>query len=459
MAFAKLRGKIRRWAGGIVVFLLSCNSLLATGPHYVFAHYMVCYADYGDSVAGFEQDIQDAQAAGVDGFALNCGEWNSPGAAWYYTNRVAMLYQAAAQLGTGFKFFFSVDDANTNDILAMISAYANNTNSFRYNGKLVVSTFGGTSVNWQNSVFAPLKSAGIDVFFVPNFSPAQWTSNSVSVVLNTYSNILDGLFYFAAGTASAVTNANLAYRQACQAAGKLFMAGYSPSYWGYAWPTNTGRPYYETQGGEGTIAEWQWIIANQPDWVEIITWNDYNESTYITPVSNPERYENELGSPTPHRYCHAGYLELSKRYITWYKTGQEPPINQDALYYFYRTHYTNAVASDTKDYPIYFWPSNGPVQDVIYTTVCLTNAAQLVISSGGTLTTNSLPAGISNQRTPFASGTQIFALLRAGTQVCSTQGPNVLAQITNYDYFTASGYVYGATNSVPPPGNLQVNKP
>jgi len=425
--------------------------------HFVFAHYMVCYADYGDTVAGFEQDIQDAQAAGVDGFALNCGEWNSPGADWYYTSRVAMLYQAAAQLGTGFKFFFSVDESKTNDIVAMISAYANNTNSFRYRGKLVVSTSGQANVNWQNSVFAPLKNAGINVFFVPYFSPTDWSSNSVSTVLNTYSNVLDGLFYFAAGTVPTITNANQAYSQACRAAGKLFMAGYSPSYWGAAWPSFTGRPYYETQGGEGTITEWQWIIANQPDWVELTTWNDFNESTYSSPVYNPEQYENELA--TVHRYCHAGYLALSKHYITWYKTGQEPPLTQDALYYFYRTHSTNAVASSTNSFPIYLWSNNGPVQDVIYTTVCLTNPAQLVISSGGTLTTNSLPAGISSQRTPFAPGPQTFTLLRAGTQVLSVTGPNILAQISNYDYFTASGSVIGTTNSVPPPGDLKANKP
>ncbi|MGC9943877.1 MAG: endo-1,3-alpha-glucanase family glycosylhydrolase, partial [Verrucomicrobiota bacterium] len=341
--------------------------------HFVFAHYMVCYADYGDTVAGFEQDILNAQAAGVDGFALNCGEWNSPGADWYYTNRVAMLYAAASQLGTGFKFFFSVDETNINDIVAMISTYANNTNSLRYQGRLVVSTSGQSSVDWQNSVFKPLSKLGINVYFVPYFIPSQMNSNGVSALLTNYSNVLAGLYYFAAGTVSMITNNNQAYSLACQGAGKLFMAGYSPSYWGCAWPTNTGRPYYETQGGEGTMAEWMWIIANQPDWVELTTWNDFNESTYCTPVNDPEQYENEL--TVPHRYCHAGYLALSKYYVTWYKTGLQPSTSQDALYYFYRTHTTNAVASDTNDSRVVLFPNNGNVQDVIYTTAFLTSPA------------------------------------------------------------------------------------
>jgi glucan endo-1,3-alpha-glucosidase len=228
------------------------------------------------------------------------------------------------------------------------------------------------------------------------------------------------------------------------------MAGYSPSYWGCNWPTNTGRPYYETDGGEGTIMQWQWIIANQPDWVEMVTWNDFNESTYMTPLANPNLYES--GFQTPIRFSHAGYLALSRHYITWYKTGQEPAISQDALYYFYRTHSTNAVASDPNDSPVCFFPNNGPVQDDIYTTTFLTGPAQLVVASGGTLTTNAAPAGISSQRTPFAPGAQTFTLQRSGGPPLAVQGPNVLAQITNYDYFTASGF---AKRPIPP-GPVQV---
>jgi hypothetical protein len=300
-------------------------------------------------------------------------------------------------------------------------------------------------VDWQNNVFEPLKQAGIDVFFVPYFSPengATWGTVAISNLLAKYT-FLDGLFYFAAGTPSDITNRNASYIQPCRNAGKLFMAGYSPTYWGYGWPTNTGRPYDESQGGEGTINQWLWIINNQPDWVELTTWNDFGESTYCTPISNPVQYESELSAPI--RYCHAGYLELSKYYISWYKTGQPPAISQDNLYYFYRTHSTNATASNTgpADFPVTLFSNNGVVQDVIYTTTFLTGPAQLVISSGGTLVTNSLPAGINSQRTPFAPGAQIIGVQRAGTPVLSVQGPDILAQITNYDYFTASGFAHG----------------
>jgi len=140
-----------------------------------------------------------------------------------------------------------------------------------------------------------------------------------------------------------------------------------------------------------------------------------------------------------------------KRYISWYKTGQQPPITQDSLFYYYRIHSTNAVAINTNAVPVTVFL--GDVQDVLYTTVLLTAPANLEIISGTNSTTNSLPAGLSNVRTPFAAGTQQFTLRRAGVPLLTVQGPSILSQITNYDYFTASGYAY-APNSMGPPSNL-----
>lgn len=418
----------------------------AGGPHYVFAHYMVCFAIYGASLSGFEQEILDAQAAGIDGFALDVGEWNGPDT--YYKTRVELMYEAAEQLNSGFKLFFSVDMASTNDIVQMISTYASRTNSFYYNNRLVVSSFCGNGFWWTNGVFQPLQNLGVsNVFFIPFFTTVNEAGPTVAGVSNLLAEytFLNGLFCFGAGLPSDITNYDNSYGQACANAGKLFMAGCSPSYWGCAQLT-TGRTYFESQGGEGTISQWNWIIQNQPDWVEIITWNDLAESTYINPLATPDQFNQ---SP-PKRYSHAGYLELAKPYIHWYKTGQPLAITQDELFYFYRTHSTNAVAMNTNDVPVTVFMGN--VQDVIYTTVLLTAPASLEITSGTNHATNSLPAGISNVRTPFAAGAQNLTLRRAGQQLLSVQGPDIQSQITNYDYFPASGYAY----SLYPPSSLHV---
>ncbi len=283
--------------------------------------------------------------------------------------------------------------------------------------------------------------------FVPYFIISLNYAGATNA-LATYSNTVDGLFYWAAGTAQTVTNVNQAWGLACRQSGKLFMGGYSPNYWGCA---QANRSYIENQGGAGTTIEWQSIIQQQPDWIEISTWNDYNESTYVCPVDNPGTYTANLASPQ--RYSHAGFLELAKHYIAWYKTGQEPAINQDALFYFYRIHSTNAVA--TNDTPVTVFKGN--VQDVIYATTALTAPAQLEITSGTNHThqcraDGDQPAGRCLCKFPAH---KLFNLKRNGITLISVQGSNILSQIQLYDYFQSSGFVYAPQ----PPSYLQVVPP
>ena len=443
------------WVRSLVLFALfvTASTVLASTPHYVFAHYMVCYSDYGATVQGYEHDIQDAQAAGIDGFALDLGAYDDPTQPYYNTN-TALMYAAAERLGTGFKLFFSLEITNPVAILDLINTYAGRTNTFRYGTNVVVSTFGQNQVDWANGVFAPLKQKGVSVFFVPHFWPnpvheLPTYQDGVSI-LNTYSNILNGLFWFgAAGLPYQLVQCNSNYNVAVHQAGKLFMASASPGYWGSV-QYSIGRRYFEFDGGEGTVMQWQAIITNQPDWVEITTWNDFNESTYISPISNPSQYEAQVQVPV--RYSHAGYLELAKRYIAWYKTGVPPATNQDALFYFYRIHSTNLVASATNDPPV-TWLL-GDVADVVYNTLFLTAPAQLKVVSGTNSVIYSLGAGLQQVRTPFAPGTQVFSVTRGDTRVLSAQGPPILSQITNYDYFTASGFAYG----LPAPVNLNAQQ-
>jgi glucan endo-1,3-alpha-glucosidase len=425
----------------------------AAGPHYVFAHYMVCFPTYGATIAGFEQEIREAQAAGIDGFALDEGVYDDPTQP-YYNSNIALMYSAAEQLNTGFKLFFSVEVTNAASIVDMISTYAARTNTFRQGGNVVVSTFGQNGTDWLKSVFIPLKSKGISVFFIPYFWPNPITElpsyqDGVNI-LNTYSSLLNGLFYFgAAGLPAQLSACNSNYTLAAHQAGKIFMASVTPHYWGCNQPA-TGRRYFEFDGGEGTVSQWQSIITNQPDWVEITTWNDFNESTYISPVINPGQYEQQVQIPA--RYCHSGFLNLSQPYITWYKTGQQPALTNDELFYSYRIHSTNLVASDTNDTPVttFF----GDIADVIYNTVFLTAPAQLEILSGTNSVTKTLGAGLQQLRTPFAPGAQTFILLRSGVQVLSAEGPPILSQIQRYDYFPASGLACQPPPS--PPTGLQV---
>ncbi len=114
----------------------------AAGFHYVFAHYVIYDPVYGASIAGFEHDIQDAQAAGIDGFAIDLGVYDDP-TQEYYNENVAYMYSAAQALGTGFKLFFSLEITNTADIVQLISTYAGRTNTFLQGTNVVAFHVGG----------------------------------------------------------------------------------------------------------------------------------------------------------------------------------------------------------------------------------------------------------------------------------------------------------------------------
>ncbi len=432
------------FAGGLGSLAAAASPAPLKPSHEVFAHYMVCFATYGESIAGYQREMREAQAAGLDGFALNLGAYddsNQP----YYNRRVELLFRAAEALGTNFKLFFSIDCIGNREVIKhLISTHANRPNTFRHQGRVVVSTYADNGPDWRG-ILDELRAGGVDVFFMPYFlsNPDRELPDYHNAlgILNTYSNVLDGFFLFAAaGLPAQLAQCNSNYNRAFHEAGKPFMASVAPHYWGLS-QESVGRRYYEFDGGEGLALQWNSVIRNQPDWVEICTWNDFNESTYICPADDPGRSNGELIQPR--RYSHAGYLELSKHYIAWFKSGAQPPIDRDELYYFYRTHPQDLKALNQSEVRV-GW-REGDVRDLIYTTLFLTSPAELEISSGGRLATNSLPAGLQNVRTPFLPGPQTFTLRRDGQTVLTAAGPSILSAIRVYDFFPASGFARSQT--------------
>jgi glucan endo-1,3-alpha-glucosidase len=187
--------------------------------------------------------------------------------------------------------------------------------------------------------------------------------------------------------------------------------------------------------------QWKSIIEQQPDWVEIVTWNDFNES-YICPVASPQsgdsgRLSKTVPSYLASRSSHAGYLELSRYYIEWYKTGKRPLV-KDALFYFYRVHPKDAVAKE--DRPVKSF--HGPLEDVLYVTTMLTAPAELRVTSGATQSVHRIKAGIQHLRIPFSCGPQQFAVYRDGKIIVGKEGEPITDRIERYDYFPTSGFAY-----------------
>jgi glucan endo-1,3-alpha-glucosidase len=101
------------------------------------------------------EDIELASSHGIDGFALNIG--SNP----WQAAQVSAAYAAA--LGTSFKLFLSFDmtslpGSSCSDVTLLrdlITACATSPNQLRWNGKIVVSTFGGETCTFgERSVSA-----------------------------------------------------------------------------------------------------------------------------------------------------------------------------------------------------------------------------------------------------------------------------------------------------------------
>ncbi len=434
----------------------------------VFAHYMVCNRNYGGSVAGYERDIQEAKASGIDGFALNCGSWNSA----FYKQDTAAIFQAARAVAPdgSFKLFFSADmtGLHFDEVVDMMTAYASHPNYWRVlqtSGRVttqrpVLSTWSGESVSfdhtkteWTNSVISPLRKSGINIYFMPFFFTRD--ANSFQIVADTpqaavtqvsglMKGLADGMFYSPAVVcpvdgAKPVFAGPEAYAAALKKNGLGTMGGIAPQYWGSK-QLSLGRRYIEYFGGEGMTAQWNSVInVQKPDWVECFTWNDFDEATYLSPIDDVNKYWPYLAHSARGFYkSHAGAAKLNQYFINWYKSGRQPVPASDSLVAMYRTHPKNAVAPSDKVGPINWFI--GDCQDTLFVTTILTAPATLAVTSGSQTTTYSVPAGLQNTRIPFRPGAQSFQIVRAGKTVLSQAGDPITATPAeyNFNYYTVA---------------------
>ena len=90
-----------------------------------------------------------------DALALNIGhvDWQK--------GQIANAYEAAKQLGSGFKLFQSFDftemDCNLNDFISRTNTFGGHPNQFKVNGKTFISSFSGDCLG--NSGWGSLKAA------------------------------------------------------------------------------------------------------------------------------------------------------------------------------------------------------------------------------------------------------------------------------------------------------------
>ncbi|OJD19207.1 hypothetical protein AJ78_00820 [Emergomyces pasteurianus Ep9510] len=425
-----------------VLLLADTIATITNEPKRVFAHFMV-----GDAAAmtrdQWETDIKLAKDAHIDGFALNIAPQDS------YTNYVLLrAYEAATAVGD-FTLFLSFDYLSggpwpADRVIRLINAFKGNPAQFKYENKPVVSTFEG--VNNVNDWYGIKNATGC--FFIPS-----WTSlgpNGLQGVMG----VIDGAFSWDAwpeGAHSKSIDSDVAYMSVL--GNKPYMMPVSP--WFYAnlpqWNKN-----WLWRGDDLWYERWQQVIKLQPQFVEIISWNDYGESHYIGPIYPPgipsgaERYV--VGCP------HDAWRVLLPAYIDAYKSNRGIRIGKDAsqtthgsnhlpvgvisgvqnlidvITYWYRLNHSTPgdTGGTTGNNPQQGQAALSPglvSQDKIFTSIFVTEPSEILVQIGDNPPTRLLAyfAGINHYSVPFENytGPVKITVLRNGAVVVSTTGPPI----------------------------------
>jgi hypothetical protein len=197
--------------------------------------------------------------------------------------------------------------------------------------------------------------------------------------------------------------------------------------------------------------EWEGAIQDNVSWIQIVTWNDWVEKSYVAPFGSVEETKIWGGKDEgfgPVNYSHVAYLDASRYYIDWFKTGIQPTIVEDKLFYFYRPEPKAATNQQ-------FSPSEvaqgiqdiqgaNTLQDKVFVTSFLTAPAKLTIYSGEKSQTFDLPMGVQHTETPYEFGQQRFVLKRNSEVLIDKLGEFEVKDregISRYNYFAGSAEV------------------
>lgn len=363
------------------------------------------------SVDQWKVDIRLAQAAHIDGFALNIRADDKT-----LGTSLSKAFEAADDLG--FKMIFSYDYAgggpwSSNIVVSMTLLYSGYSSYYKDDkGRPVVSTFEGPGQagDWEYII------KKTNAAFIPD-----WSSLGAKAALEAAPCVPHGLFSWAPwpwGNTNGNTYVDASYIEFLEAAEKncgsdlqyskspspgsplvvpvsLTMSGWTvmpASPWFY-----TNLPGYKKnwlwRGDDLWFDRWEQIRFINPDYVQIISWNDFGESHHIGPLYvEGDSYEAFTVGKAPFNYAldmpHDGWRELLPFTIDLYKTGVAT-ITQEKLVVWYRVTPKNAPCDDgwttgntASQLQVEFTPQD-VVQDRIFYSALLASNQPVTVTVGG----------------------------------------------------------------------------
>jgi len=404
----------------------------AVNAQAVFAHFMV-QNSYSYTQSDWSKDMSDAQAIGIDGFALNIALND------YEVDRINDAYAAAKALG--FKLFYSFDMSynwQESDMVSLVVKYATSTSTFLWNNNVLVSTYSGESKGdaWWSNFKNTLQQQGINVVLAPAFTTYRDPSQTTSL-LSTFPSI-DGFFNWWSWPADTdtllTTDTDLAYQKAISSRNGPYIMSVSP--WQFK-NIDGGGDWVELSD---TLWNYRWQQAVKdvkPDIVEIVTWNDYGESHYIGDI-NPNVDLGTQASLYVRGFDHAQWRAIAQYYIQYFKTGSAPTVTQkDQVVFWYRVYPKGITCSMGS------LPRNAAYPaDAIFALALLTDTATISLDVGSShaefgagpgVTMGSVPFPVEDAQVPY------IQIIRNGSKIADGYGSKSIEQAgCNYYNFNPS---------------------
>jgi len=179
-----------------------------------------------------------------------------------------------------------------------------------------------------------------------------------------------------------------------------------------------GCALWEAEGSATLRSLWQGAIEDGADWAFIYTLTDYSE---------------QAQAPST---C-IGFVpyDLNAYYIQWFKTGEQPGIVRDRLYYFHRRHHTDVDPGRGRKWRWRRERDKGEPRDEIELLAFLAKPGALRITIDGQTHEKEAPKGITSFKAPLSAGTAFvpeFSLLRNGQTVVTRKSRYAVTDRVEY---------------------------
>jgi hypothetical protein len=353
-------------------------------------------------IADFTTEIGQAKSVGIDGFAMDVIKPRAE------SDVVDNMLTAAAR-NTDFDILITADisgplfDLSVEEFAADISTYLAAPAAYRLaDGTPVLSAFAAerrTPQWWAAALEALTAKLHTKIAFVPIFV-------DVSDNIAEYDSISYGFSAWGGRSPREMALSDHARGSPGDLINQAHLRG---KIWMQSVPFQDSRPrsgiFEESLNGMTNRMAWQLAIEKGAEWVQLITWNDYAESTAMAPsVAHGWRM-----------------LDLNAYDIVTFKLGKPPRIARDALFVSYRIQPVAALPAYPETLLMRPVPDTTEPRDAVEVVSFATAPGRVDIVAGDQLTSCFAPAGRGICVAPLRSGPFVVTMSRDGVVVASTQ--------------------------------------